>query len=101
MKYGLSETELKFILDQVVKPLKATGSKVYLFGSRANGKYKKFSDVDLLYIFESNQPAPLSLISQVTVKIEESDFPYKVDLVSDVELADSYRTSVNADKIEL
>ena len=63
MKYGLTETELKFILDQVVQPL--------------------------------------SLISQIAIKIEESEFPYKVDLVSDSELADSYRTSVNADKIEL
>lgn len=101
MKYGLTETELKFILDQVVKPLKAMGSKVYLFGSRANGKYKKFSDVDLLYVSKLNQPVPLSLISQVTIKIEESEFPYKVDLVSNAELAESYRTSVDADKIEL
>ncbi len=101
MKYGLTETELKFILDQVVKPLKATGSKVYLFGSRANGKYKKFSDVDLLYVFEANQPVSLSLISQITVKIDESEFPYKVDLVSNRELADSYRASVNSEKIEL
>ncbi len=101
MKYGLTEKELKFIFDQVVTPLKATGSKVYLFGSRANGKYKKFSDVDLLYIFEANQPVPSGLISQITIKIEESDFPYKVDLVSDGELAVSYRNSVNADRIEL
>ncbi len=101
MKFGLTETELKFILDQVVKPLKAIGSKVYLFGSRANGKYKKFSDVDLLYVIEANRPAHLSLISQITIKIEESEFPYKVDLVCESELADSYRASVDLDKIEL
>ena len=29
-------------------PLKSKGALIYLFGSRAKGDYRKFSDIDLL-----------------------------------------------------
>lgn len=101
MKYGLSNEELNFLYENIVSPLKNSGAKVYIFGSRANGKYKKFSDIDLLYTSNSSQTIPTSLISQILIKIEESNFAYKIDLVNELELATSYRSNIESEKIEL
>lgn len=101
MPYGLTDSEFQFLTDTVIEPLKQVYAKVYLFGSRANGKYKKFSDIDILYIPESSQPISSSLISKIVTTLEDSQFAYKVDLVSSKELAASYRPSVDTDKIEL
>ena len=101
MQYGLLDSELQFLNEKIVQPLKLQKAKVYLFGSRATGKFKKFSDIDLLYVPNKNHPILLTVITQIILNLEESDFPYKVDLVNNLELASSYRTNVDKDKIEL
>ncbi len=52
--------------------------KVYLFGSRAEGKNTEHSDIDLA--FESNKDISQKL-SQLKYILEESNLPYKVDIV--------------------
>lgn len=101
MHYGLTEKEFNFLLDTVILPIKKFGAKVYLFGSRANGKFKKFSDIDILYVAEKNNPIPLSTITQINIAIEDSSFPFKIDLVSSNELAQSYAENIAREKIEL
>ncbi len=54
-----------------------------------------------MQVADSSQPIPLGFISQINLTLEDSDFAYKIDLVSSTELALSYRTSVDHDKIEL
>lgn len=49
----------------------------YVFGSRVTGKAKKLSDLDLCY-FAS---IPLKELLKLEDDFEESDLPYKVDLV--------------------
>lgn len=70
------------------------------FGSWANGKFKKFSDIDILYQ-ETSHEIPTSKISTLITFLEESNFSYKVDLVNDKQLAKSYRENVEEQKIEL
>lgn len=100
MKFGLTETEFLFLNEKLIIPLKQHGGQVFIFGSRATGKFKKFSDIDLLYK-ESASPIPNSLIYKLLSFMEESSFPYKIDLVNDKELAKSYRENVERDKIEV
>ena len=52
--------------------------KIYLFGSRAEGRNTSYSDIDLA--FESNQDISKKL-SQLKYILEESNLPYKVDIV--------------------
>jgi predicted nucleotidyltransferase len=82
-------TEEQFnILDQlVIAPLKENGCQVYVFGSRASSKYHSHSDVDLLYF--PTIPLPIGFISGLKEAIEESRFPFRVDLVNESELAAS------------
>jgi predicted nucleotidyltransferase len=101
MKYGLTESEYQFLVKNAVEPLQALDAKVYLFGSRANGKYKKFSDIDLLYVASADRKILAHEIYSIVSSLENSSFPFKVDLVSNDELAESYRTGVEKEKIEL
>jgi predicted nucleotidyltransferase len=101
MKYGLSELELEFLEKQLIEPLKSYRAKVFLFGSRANGKYKKFSDIDLLYSPHKSHEIPSDVIYSLLAFMENSSFPYKIDLVKESDLAKSYQDSVNKEKIEL
>ena len=77
MKYGLTESELQFIVKNAVEPLKLLNAKIYLFGSRANGKYKNFSDIDLLYKASANRKIRAHEIYAVTTALENSSFPFK------------------------
>ena len=53
-------------------------AKIYLFGSRAKKKATPYSDVDIAIRSDNLDAAKLAKIRFV---IEESDFPYKVDLI--------------------
>jgi predicted nucleotidyltransferase len=96
VKFGLSEKEWAMVMDLVVKPLQNQGCKVFIFGSRARGDHKKFSDLDLLY--ESAKPLSLGKIGVIQSNIEESNLPIKVDLVNLEELANSYKENVLRDR---
>lgn len=77
------------------------GARVYLFGSRATGKYKKFSDIDLLFEFTPYQKELSFKALQLLEPVESSSFPYKIDLVEAQQLAPSYKEGVLKSRVEL
>ncbi len=50
----------------------------YAFGSRAKGNAKKFSDLDLCFV----EDISFHTLSKITEDFEESDLPFKVDLIN-------------------
>ncbi len=52
--------------------------RVYLFGSRARGTGKPFSDIDLAFASSEDLSVELALLRDY---LEESNLPYKVDLL--------------------
>ena len=97
---GLSEIDNQFIFDKLINPLKARGCKIFLFGSRATGKFKKFSDIDLIFYTPKEQTKlSASEVFELITFIEESTFIYKVDLVNEQDLAAGYKEK--AEQIEL
>lgn len=101
MKFGLTDSEFNFLETTLIAPLKSFGAKVFLFGSRARGTHSKFSDLDLLYCEDENRPITPHEIHEILSQMEESDFPYHVDLVNLKELASSYKDNVLRDRVEL
>lgn len=59
----------------------------YLFGSRITASIKPFFDIDLLY-FDS---IPNKEIMELEEALEESNIPYKVDLVEYNKCADEFK----------
>ena len=46
--FGLTEEQFEIVNSLVIDPLKKVNCKVWVFGSRANNKFQKFSDLDIL-----------------------------------------------------
>lgn len=53
--------------------------QVFLFGSRASGKAKKWSDYDIG--IKGQQKLSYSTLSKIESNLEESDIPYQVDII--------------------
>lgn len=96
---GLSSDQLAYLHAHVVSPIEQQGGKVWLFGSRARGNQNQYSDVDLL--IEGNKRELSQLLLCITEQLEESNFPFTVDLVFAEDLAASYRRNVLRDRIPL
>ena len=97
----MNQTQYQILNSTVIGPLKEAGAKVWIFGSRARGDHRKFSDVDLLYEFPEGLSPPKGFIFDIKSELEESRFHFKLDLVDVKELASSYRDNVLGDRLEL
>ena len=101
MKFGLTEDQFQILNQIVLSPLKSHGATVWIFGSRARGDHKAFSDVDIMYEKKDSTQFPNGFISHLKDEIEESRLPFKVDLVDANEIADSYKVGAIADRVVL
>ncbi|MDZ7868554.1 MAG: nucleotidyltransferase domain-containing protein [Rheinheimera sp.] len=75
------------------------GYPVWAFGSRAEGRGKAYSDLDLVIV--STEPLPLALLAEVAEAFSESDLPWKVDLVDWATTSEAFRQRILAHKVEL
>ncbi len=92
MSFGLTSAEYDLLFKLIIQPLKQSGAKVWIFGSRAAGTHSRFSDIDIL--FESGIHTTPILISKLREDAEESMLPYKLDLVNAEDIAQEYKEQV-------
>ena len=83
------------ILDRFIPP----DTCVYVFGSRAGGKPKPWSDLDLA--FESEAEFSPSLFSELAEAFDESALAWKVDLLDLSSVSEAFGKIVDATKIRL
>jgi len=102
MTFGLTSSDYQILQTLLLEPLKKHHALVWVFGSRARGDHKEFSDIDILFD-DSRNPISPSLLFKIKDSLEESNITIKVDLVNLKDLAKSYKDSVFRDrkKIEL
>ncbi len=78
MKTILNNEE-KDIKDIIFKFIDPNEYKIFIFGSRVAGKARKFSDYDVGII--GKKPVEWKKLSLIDEVFEESDIPFKIDLV--------------------
>jgi predicted nucleotidyltransferase len=88
--FGLSDRQYRILCD-CLSTIKE--HKLFVFGSRARGDHKEYSDIDILV---DGEPDPRTL-SQVKDLLEESSLLIKVDLVLKKDLLKDYAESVKRD----
>lgn len=71
--------------------------RVWAFGSRATGKAKRFSDLDLA--IECDQPISIDLGAALAEAFSESDLPWKVDIVDLSTVDPSFRKLIERDRV--
>jgi predicted nucleotidyltransferase len=92
------ESEHLQIVENVLKKHLSAQAKVWAFGSRVKGNVKKFSDLDLAIDAEGN-PLSLELLADINYEFEESDLPYKVDIVDWNTISQSFKNLITEDRI--
>ncbi len=65
---------------------------VWIFGSRIKGTARPYSDVDLVMVGE--QPIPQMTYYQMKDALEESDLPYRVDLLDWHRISDEFKSII-------
>lgn len=101
MKFGLSESHFNILNEKLIIPLKKNGAKIWVFGSRARGDHKPFSDIDILFSIEGQSSLTDGQLFLIKEDLIESNLPIKVDLVNEKDLAKSYRDNVMKDRVEV
>ncbi len=70
------------------------GHEVWAYGSRVHGRRKPSSDLDLAVAGEV--PLALGLVASLELDFEESDLPFKVDIVDLASVSASFRERICA-----
>ena len=73
------------------------GAEVLAFGSRVRGGAKKHSDLDL--VVRSATSMSLATLGELRLAFQESDLPFRVDVVDWHAISDSFR-SIIAERFE-
>ena len=63
--------------------------KAFVFGSRARGQNRPFSDLDVGIL--GPEPLPSQTYIELVDALENSDIPYRVDLVDFASAADTFK----------
>lgn len=95
--YGLKKEEIEVVRSLLQKCFgNIDDCKVYLFGSRATGKQKPFSDLDIF--IKSKSPEISNKIPLFLEAWEKSSIPYKVDVTEWKDLFKPYVPQINKEK---
>ncbi len=73
--------------------------EVWVFGSRAKWTAKEFSDLDLAIM--TDEPLPKEISAALTDAFDESDLPYKVDVVDWAETNDDFQKTIRENSVVL
>jgi predicted nucleotidyltransferase len=73
--------------------------EVRLFGSRARGTPKPYSDLDLVIMGDT--PTPLTTMGQLHEAFANSDLPWRVDLVDWASTSSDFRAHIANHSIQL
>lgn len=87
------------VVQKILRENLPSGVAVWVFGSRADWATKDTSDLDLA--LEGDSALDHGTISALEMAFEESDLPYRVDIIDLNHVSDKFRQIVNAQKIPL
>jgi len=92
----LDEKYIKFIKDTINSYLQ--NYKIYIFGSRAKNKAKKYSDIDIAL---DSTELTKEIKTKIIFDIENSTFPYEIDIVDLNAVSREFKSLIENDLIEL
>ncbi len=87
-------TIVQHILDKHLPP----STTVWFFGSRVKGNVKKYSDLDLA-IDANGKTLPSDIMIDLAADFEESDLPFKVDILDWNTISESFKETIKNDRV--
>ena len=74
-------------------------TKAWVFGSRATGRARRYSDLDLAV--DAGRRRTLDETARLSEAFSDSDLPYRVDLVDCHDIDDRWRQTIEAERVAL
>ena len=97
MTVQISEREIATVNKILARHL---GNMDYrIFGSRAKGTAKKYSDLDVVLL--GNEPISLLTLSNLEEEFAESDLPFKVDIVDWQRITTDFQEKIKSEWIKI
>ena len=96
--FGLEDRHLNFIKETLKKYIPNPEAKFYIFGSRARGKFREYSDVDIAIDCPDLET---SVKTKLEIEFENSTFPYEVDIVDLNNIKENFRNLIQDDLVLL
>jgi predicted nucleotidyltransferase len=87
------------IVRSILRQYLPQNAQIWVFGSRAKATTKTYADLDLA--FDLGQKMSLDLTLDLAIKFQESDLPYKVDMVDMVTVDSEFRQIIEAEMVPL
>ena len=95
---SLSDEELA-IVRQILSSHLPQGYRAFAFGSRAGGRVKPWSDLDIE--IEGPEPLPLAVEARLADEFDESLLPWKVDIVDRATVSQTFGDIIDQRKVRL
>jgi predicted nucleotidyltransferase len=95
---ALAADHRRFVLD-ILRAHLPRSTKAWVSGSRATGRARHYSDLDLA--IDAGRLLTLDEIAILTEAFSESDLPYRVDLIDWREIDDGWRRVIATERVPL
>lgn len=98
--FGLETRHIEFILSTLRQYIPEKDVKFYIFGSRAKGTFKEYSDIDIA-VDLNGKSIPASVLAKILLAFEDSTLPYEVDVVDLNAIDESFKNIIKDSLIKL
>jgi predicted nucleotidyltransferase len=88
------------LIKQILAKQKLETGAAYVFGSRAKGTAREYSDLDLAVDNNGNTIPPKTIL-RLMLDFENSLLPYKVDVVDLNNISTEFKSIIAADLVKL
>ena len=99
MQIDIESRYLEQVKNIINTILKDQNLKIYVFGSRATGKAKKYSDLDVALMSDTKIDG--NKMSEIIIKLEDTTIPYKVDVIDLREISETFKKCIENDLIQI
>ncbi len=98
--FGLEDRHLDFVLYVLKRNISDVDAKFYIFGSRAKGTNKKYSDIDIA-VDLNGKKLDISVLGKILIEFQDSTLPYEVDVVDLNSIDESFKNLIKNDLVLL
>jgi len=98
-KPAVALSDAEWAIVQKILQTYLPGCSVWAFGSRTTGRHHRFSDLDIAII--GGPALSFSAVAALREAFDESDLPWKVDIVDWHDIGDDFRRIIDAHKVRL
>ncbi len=96
--FGLEEKHIKYIISVLDENIE--NGVYYIFGSRAKGDFKKYSDIDIALDIDGKK-LDSHILSKISAIFEDSTLPYEVDLIDLNSISESFANLIKDSLVKL